>query len=126
MTKLVACTTDSTTAMLGRKSGFYVWVKAVSPSSVHCFLHRFAVAAKLSPPGIKTSLNLVVKMVNYIKTSALNSHLFKVICEDNGSEYMSLRFYMEVRWLSRGNTTMRLFVLRKELLQFFQIKDHKF
>ena len=33
---------------------------------------------------------------------------------------------MEVRWLSRENTTMRFFVLRKKLLQFFQIKDHKF
>ena len=89
-------------------------------------LHRFALAAKLLPPGIKTSLNLVVKMVNYIKTSALNSRLFKVICEDIGSEYTSLLFYTEVRWLSRGNTTTRLFVLRKELLQFFQIKNHKF
>ena len=107
--------------MLGRR--FQARVKAVSPSvtSVHCFLHRFALATKLLPPGIKTSLNLDVKMVNYIKTSALNSRLYKVICEDIGSEYTSLLFYTEVRWLSRGNTTMRLFVLRKELLQFFQI-----
>ena len=110
--------------MLGRR--FQARVKAVSSSSVHCFLHRFALAAKLLPPNIKTSLNLVVKMVNYIKTSALNSRLFEVICEDIGSEYTLLLFYTEVRWLSRENTTMRLFVLRKELLQFFQIKDHKF
>ena len=39
---------------------------------------------------------------------------------------MSLLFYMEVMWLSPGNTTMRLFELRKKLLQFFQRKDHKF
>ena len=112
--------------MLGRKSGFQARVKAVSPSSVHCFLYRFALAAKLLSPGIKTSLNLVINMANYIKTSALNSRLFKVICEDVGSEYTSLPFCTEVRWLSRGNTTMHLFVLRKKLLQFFQIKDHKF
>ena len=126
MTKLVGCTTDGAPAMLGRKSGFQARVKAVSPSTVYCFLHRFALAAKLLPPGIKASLNLVVKMVNYINTSALNSRLFKIICEDVGSEYTSLLFYLEVRWLSRGNTTMCLFVLRKEMLQFFQIKDHKF
>ena len=100
MTKLVGCTTDGATAMLGRKSGFLARVKAVSPSSVHCFLHRFALAAKLLPPDIKTSLNLVVKMVNYIKISALNSRLFKVICEDVGSEYTSLLSYTKVRWLS--------------------------
>ena len=112
MTKLVGCTTDGAPAMLGRKSGLQARVKAVSPSFVHCFLHRFALAAKLLLPGIKTSLNLVVEMVNYIKASALNSCLFKVICEDIGSEYTSLLFYTEVRWRSRGNTTMRLFVLR--------------
>ena len=114
--------------MLGRKSGFQAGVKAVSPfvTSVHCSVHRFALAAKLLPPGIKTGLNLVTKMVNYIKTSALNSRLFKVICDDIGSEYTSLLFHAEVRWLSRGNTTTRLFVLRKELLQFFQIKSRKF
>ena len=111
-----------------KKFGSHHWfqarVKALSPSvtSVHCFLHRFALAAKLLPPGIKTSLNLVVKMVNYIKISAVNSRLFKVICEDIGSEYKSLLFYTEVRWLSRGNITMRFFLLRKELLQFFSNK----
>ena len=114
--------------MLGRKSGFQAGMKAVSPfvTSVYCSVHRFALAAKLLPSGIKTSLNLVVKMVKYITASALKSCLFKVICENIGSEYTPLLFYLEVRWLSRGNTTMRLFVLRKKLLQFFQIKDHKF
>ena len=114
--------------MLGKKSGFQARVKAVSPSvaSVHCFLHQFALAAKLLPPDIKTSLNLVVKIVNYIKTSTLNSSLFKVICEDVESECTSLLFHTEVGWLCRKNTTMRLFVLRKELLQFLQTKNHKF
>ena len=112
--------------MLGRR--FQARVKTVSPSvtSVHYFLHRFALAANLLPPGTKKSLNLIVKMVYYIKISSVNNRLFKVICEDIGSEYTSLLFYTEVRWLSRGNTAMRFFVLRKKLLQSFQIKDHKF
>ena len=125
--KLVGCTTDDAPAMLGRKSGFQARVQAVSPSvtSIHCFIHRFAHGAKLLPPNMKTSLNLAVKTVNNDKTSALNS-LFKVICEDIGSEYTSLLFHTEVKWLSRENITLRLSVLRKELLQFFQKKDHKF
>ena len=97
--KLVGCTTDGAPAMLGRKSGFQARVKAVSPSiiSVHYSIHRFALAAKLLSFNLKTSLNLIVKMVNYIKTSALNSRLFKVIYEDIGSEYTSLLFHKEVR-----------------------------
>ena len=57
--KLVGCTTDGALAMLGRKSWFQACVKAVSPSviSVHGFMHRFALAAKLLPPNVKTSLN---------------------------------------------------------------------
>ena len=47
MTKLVGSTTDGAPAMLGRKSGFQARLRAVSPSSVHCFLHRFALPAKL-------------------------------------------------------------------------------
>ena len=71
-------------------------------------------------------MNLVIKMVNHIKTSAVNSRLFKVICEDIGSEYLSLLFHTDVRWLSRGNTAMRLFVLRKEILQFFPTTKHEY
>ena len=78
-TKLVGCTSNGAPAMFGRKSGFQARVKAVSPSvtSAHCFIHQFALAARLLSPDIETSLNLGVKMVNYIKTSALNSRLFK-------------------------------------------------
>ena len=110
--------------MLGRKSGFQARVKAVCPStiSVRCFIHRFALATKLLLRNLKTNSNLVVKMVNYIKTSALKSRLFKVICEDIRLEYFSLLFQADVRWLSRGNIVMRLLVLRKELLQCFQQK----
>ena len=35
-TRLVGCTTDGATAMLGRKSGFQARVKAVFPSGRHC------------------------------------------------------------------------------------------
>ena len=97
--KLVDCTTDGAPAMLGRKSGLQARVKGISPSviCVHCFIHEFALAAKFLPPNLKTNLNLIVKMINYIKTSALNSRLFKIICEDIGLEYILLLFHTEVR-----------------------------
>ena len=47
--KLVGCTSDGAPAMLGRKSGFQSYVKAVSPQIIftHCFIHRFALCAKV-------------------------------------------------------------------------------
>ena len=79
-TKLVGCTTDGAPAMFGRKSEFQARMKAVSSSvtSVHCFVLRFALAAKLRPPDMKASLNLIVKIVNYIKTCALNTGCPKI------------------------------------------------
>ena len=41
---LVGCTTDGALSMLGCRSAFQLYVKAVSPNvtSVHCFFHRFS------------------------------------------------------------------------------------
>ena len=113
--KLVGCTTDGAPATLGKKSGVQSRVKTMSPFviSVLSFINRFAFTAKLLFPNLKTSLNLVVKMGNYIETSALNNCLFKVISEYIGSEYLSLLIHMDVRWLSRGNTAISLFCIAK-------------
>ena len=59
-------------------------------------------------------------MVNNVKGSALNSRLFKILCEDLGADHSVLLFHSNVRWLSRGNVTKRVYELRKELLGFFQ------
>lgn len=126
--KLVGCTTDGAPSMLGRQSGFQAHVKAVSPNAiaVHCFIHRFALCAKVLPPRLLSCLNRVIKIVNFVKTSALNTRLFKLLCEDFGSDHISLLYHTEVRWLSRGNATRRLFELRDELLVFLTEKEHDF
>ena len=59
-------------------------------------------------------------MVNNVKGSALNSRLFKILCEDLGADHSVLLFHSNVRWLSRGNVTERVYELRKELLEFYQ------
>ena len=59
-------------------------------------------------------------MVNNVKESALNSWLFKILCKDLGAHHSVLLFHSNVRWLSRGNVTKRVYELCKELLGFFQ------
>ena len=126
--KLVGCTTYGAPAMLGRKSGFQTYVKDVAANAtfVHCFIHRFALCAKVLPAELMSCLNKIIKIVNFIKTSALNFRLFARLCEDVSSADKCLLFDTEVRWLSRGNMTRRVFELRNELLTFFKKKNHEF
>ena len=126
--KLVGCTTDGAPAMLGRKSGFQSYVKAVLPKIIftHCFIHRFALCAKVLPPELLSCLQQIVKIVNFVKTSALNTRIFANLCADLGSYHKCLLFYTEVRWLSRGNMTRRVFELRNELLEFYEQRNHNF
>ena len=56
----------------------------------------------------------------------MNSRLFARLCQDVGSGHKCLLFHTEVRWLSRGNMTRRVFELRRELLIFFKEKKHEF
>ena len=93
---------------------------------VHCFVHRFAFCTKVLPAELMSCLNKIIKIVNFIKTSALNSRLFARLCEDVSSAHKCLLFHMEVRWLSRGYMTGRVFKLRHELLTFFKEKNHEF
>ena len=71
-------------------------------------------------------LNQVIKTVNFVKTSALNTRLFKRLYEDLSFDFTCLLYYTEVRWLSKGNATRHLFKLRDELLKFFKEKNHDF
>ena len=120
--KLVGCTTDGAPAILGRKSGFQSYVKAVSPGIIftHYFIHRFALCAKVLPPELLSCLQQIVKIVNFVKTSALNTRLFARLCADLGSDHTCLLFHTEVRWLSLGNMTRRVFELMNEFLNFMK------
>jgi len=60
----------------------------------------------------------VIKGVNFIKSSALNSRLFNSLCHNMDSEHQNLLYYTKVRWLSRGNVFKRVNELREEIVTF--------
>ena len=62
-------------------------VQAVAPNAtwVHCSIHREALAAKGMPDSLKDVLDTTVKMVNFVKTRPLNSHVFSTICKKMGN-----------------------------------------
>ena len=59
---------DRTGAMVGQgrtESESYKWCRTHIP---HCVIHRESLASKTLEPELKHILNIVIKMVNYIKT----------------------------------------------------------
>jgi len=67
----------------------------------------------------------VVGVVNFIKSSAVDSRLFEKMCVDLGSQFQHLLFYSNVRWLSRGKLLHRLVDLRTEVQVFLNEKKHR-
>lgn len=99
--KLVGVCTDGAPSMIGCRSGFVTLLKEKNPSiiSTHCMIHRQALAAKTLPEEMNKALKLAIKIVNYIKHSAVNTRLFAALCDDLSSAHKTLLFHTEVRWL---------------------------
>ena len=49
----------------------------------------------------------MIKAVNKIKRHALQSRLFKKLCNENDEVFDRLIMHTEVRWLSKGNCLER-------------------
>ena len=84
--KWINCTsvcTDGAAAMVGRTQGFVSRVKEKNPDVIitHCFLHREALVAKTLPSDLVPVLDDVVRMVNFVKSQAVKTHIYAALCE---------------------------------------------
>ena len=84
--------------------------KAPNAKGTYCMIHRYASASKTLPVPLQDVLSSVIKIVNFVKGSALQTHLFKQLCKEMGPEHDSLLFYTQVRWLSKG-ISLRVWLL---------------
>ena len=86
--------------MLGSKSGFEHLCKK-RHLTFCCFIHREALASKTLPCGLQDVLKVTIKIVNFVRSSALHTRLFRKLCENMGSEHINLLYYTKVQWLSK-------------------------
>lgn len=129
--KCIGISTDGAPAMRGTVSGFKSFVNAVAENVVwkHCCIHREALVTKKIPNKLKITLDEIVSVINFIRARPLNCRLYKVLCEEMGSEHKQLLLHAEVRWLSRGKILNRVFEMRDEVTLFlidqknFYLKD---
>nr|XP_039250101.1 protein ZBED8-like [Styela clava] len=79
--KLVGVCTDGAPAMIGSRSGFIARIKQKNSDVIgsHCVIHREALASKTLSTSMKDKLAIIIRTVNYIKTSAVNTRMFAQI-----------------------------------------------
>ena len=120
----VGICTDGAAAMTGRISGLIARVKEVAPEceSTHCVIHREMLASRKMLPELNSVLNDVIKVINYVKANALNSRLFEQLWDEMDEAHKRLLLHTEVRWLSKGRSSARVFELREPLRRFLSEK----
>uniref|UniRef100_A0A5S6Q6R6 DUF4371 domain-containing protein n=1 Tax=Trichuris muris TaxID=70415 RepID=A0A5S6Q6R6_TRIMR len=110
---IIACATDGAASMVGRYRGFISYLKAVilSVFTIHCVVHREHLISKKLGLRLNHSLSLVIQVVNFIKSHALQNRLFHQLCEENDEDFDTLLLHTEVRRLSKGNCLQRFVAL---------------
>lgn len=111
--------------MTGKFNGTVTRVQQISHKNIistHCFIHREHLAAKDMNKNLNDVLNTPIKIVNFIRISAVNTQIFKVICEEMDSGFKNLLLHTHVRWLSRRKVLARLFELKTEVVIFLRDK----
>ena len=128
--QLVGVTTDGAPSMIGKESGLVTLLrkKAMDNSEsdlihYHCIIHQEALVACVLT--MNDVMNVVVKSVNFIKKTGLNHCQFKTFLEECNAEYEDVVYFAAVRWLSKGATLMRFFLLRNEIAEFMNSKNQQ-
>ncbi|KFD48909.1 hypothetical protein M513_10272 [Trichuris suis] len=119
---VIACASDGAASMVGRYTGFIAHLKTVLPSvfTIHCGIHR----EHLLGSRLNRSLSVVIHVVSFIKSHALQNRLFRPLCEENNEDFDTLLLHTEVRWLSKGNCLQRFVALWKTIVAFISDKEY--
>lgn len=117
-------TTDGAPNMTGAKTGFRGIFEASFPENnvvfLHCVIHQEALCK--SALDMNHVLNVVIKLVNSVRSRALNHRQFREFLEELQSEYSDLLYYTKVRWLSAGRVFERVWELKDEIISFMEEK----
>ncbi|XP_044930858.1 general transcription factor II-I repeat domain-containing protein 2 isoform X1 [Mustela putorius furo] len=122
--KLVSVASTGTPAMVDRNDGLVTKLKSKVATvckdsdlkSVCCIIHPESLCAqKLKMDHV---MSVVVNSVNWICSRGLNHSEFTTLLYELDSQYGSLLYYTEIKWLSRGLVLKRFFESLEEIDSF--------
>ncbi|XP_058141943.1 general transcription factor II-I repeat domain-containing protein 2B isoform X2 [Dasypus novemcinctus] len=122
--KLVSVASTGTPTMVGVNDGLVTKLKSKVATfckgsdlkSVCCIIHQESLCAqKLKMDHV---MDVVVNSVNWICSRGLNHGGFTTLLYELDSQYGSLLYYTEIKWLSRGLVLKRFFESLKEIDSF--------
>ena len=75
--------TDMASVMLCHSSGFYAYVMSIAPDCMlmHCMIHYAILASKTLGPELMKMQRHVIKLINTVRSSTLNTCLFRRFCD---------------------------------------------
>ena len=136
LSKFVSAPTDSAPAMIGsHKCAIAVLQNHVASlgfsntiTKLECIIHQEVLVSKVTHLDMTGVMSTVVKIVNSILARGLNPRQFKSLLEEMNAQYQDVVYFCEVRWLSRGATSMlqRFYDLRNEIMTFLKQKNASF
>lgn len=85
--------------MSGYKTGLLSCMKkiALHVKLSGCSIHREDLVTKRLPEHIKTTLQEVMKIINFINSQPLQSRLFQILCKDIRRDHVELLLHIEIR-----------------------------
>ncbi|XP_023212005.1 general transcription factor II-I repeat domain-containing protein 2-like [Centruroides sculpturatus] len=122
---ICSITTDEARNMTGKKSGFVEIFNEKYPDNnvifLHCIIHQDALCK--SALDMKLVFDVIVKLVNAIRSQGLVHRQFPEFLESMQSEYSDILYYSKVRWLSTRRVFKRVWQLKDEIVTFFLEKQ---
>jgi hypothetical protein len=81
---------------------------------------------KTIPVELRSVLDSVVKIFNYVKSRALKTRLLKQMCQEVGCRHDTLVLHTDIHRLSTRKFLARCYELRNELLNIFTLENPDF
>ena len=96
--KCVGLYTYGCPSMIASVKGFVTLVKQSQANifTTHCFFHHEALVAKVVGPELKDVLDMVIKIVNYLKSRPVKCRQFTKLCKSIDAKHVTFLLHTEV------------------------------